>query len=358
MDIVAGRPVLGFEERNNLQWVLQREQLTQDIAVQQFEQEFARYIGVEHAVAANNGTAALHLALLALGISRGDEVIVPATTFVATINAVTYTGATPVIVDVDPETWCMDPTDVENALTSHTKALLPVHLYGVPADMAYLQNIADAAGLFVIEDAAEALGATFCARKVGSIGDLGTFSFYGNKTITTGEGGMVTTRDPDVANRLRLYRGQGQTPGTRYWHEVVGYNYRMTEMQGAIGMAQMIKLPDLLRERERVVSRYRRRLGHQVQFQRVLGGSVHGNWAAAIVTRVPASEMIAKLAACRIESRPIFPPMHHLPMYRDGLVRPVAEWLYAYGLVLPTHPQLTEDELDRVASVVLEVLND
>ena len=167
--------------------------------------------------------------LAALGLGPGDEVILPALTFVATANAVTYTGATPVLADIDPETWCIDPDDVERRISARTRAVLAVHLYGHPADMTALREICDGYELHLLEDAAEAPGAYWAGRPVGSLGDMAAFSFYGNKIISTGEGGMVTTNDARLAERLRLLRGQGQDPAQRYWHTVIGYNYRMTE---------------------------------------------------------------------------------------------------------------------------------
>lgn len=352
MKISAGAPLIGEPEYEAVQAVLKSGWLTQGVAVWTFEQQFAMYLGVKHAVAVNNGTTALHLALLALSIGPGDEVIVPATTFIATVNAVTYTGAKPVIVDVDPVTWTLDPIAVRRAITPKTRLILPVHLYGVPADLVTLGEIADEHGLFVIEDAAEALGARHQGRLVGSIGKLGTFSFYGNKTITTGEGGMITTNDDDVADRLRLLRGQGQTPGRRYWHEVVGFNYRMTEIQAALGRVQMERLPWILGRRWAVLKGYRDRLPG-LRFQECFGSTQHGVWGVAVVLDGLANRVMRELETVDgIETRPVFPPMHLMPMYADHRPRPIAEWLHDRGLVLPTHPSLTDDDLDQVAAAI------
>ena len=209
--------------------------------VDRFEQEFAKYLKCGYAVSANSGTSALHLALLALGIKRGDEVIVPTLTYVASANAVAYCGGTPVFVDSVRPSFGMDPACVEAAITPRTKAIMPVHLYGHPADMQPLLEIAQRYGLHVVEDAAEAIGTTYRGKAAGTLGTCGAFSFFGNKTLTTGQGGMVTTNDPDLAARMRLFREQGADPNKRYWSSVIGYNYRMTNIEAAIGLAQLEK---------------------------------------------------------------------------------------------------------------------
>ena len=203
-----------------------------------FEEAFAKYCGAKHAIAANNGTTALHLALVALDLKPGDEVIIPTVTYIATANAVRYCGATPVLVDVCADTMNINPADIERKITPKTRGIIPVHLYGHPADMDAVNRIATKHGLWVVEDAAEAHGAEVNGKKVGTLGTCATFSFFGNKIITTGEGGMVTTDDDELAAKLRLYRGQGMDPNRRYWFPVVGFNYRMTNIQAAIGLAQ------------------------------------------------------------------------------------------------------------------------
>ena len=207
--------------------------------VELFEAEFAKFCGVRHAVSCCNGTAALHLALAALGVGPGDEVIVPTLTFVATANAVTYCGARPVFADSEAETWNLDPAHVASKITPRTKGIVAVHLYGNPAEMDALRALAHRHGLFLLEDAAEAHGALYRDAHAGSLGDIAAFSFYGNKIIATGEGGMVTTDDDALAARVRLLRGQGMDAERRYWFPVVGYNYRMMNLPAAIGLAQL-----------------------------------------------------------------------------------------------------------------------
>ena len=207
--------------------------------VTEFERGFADFCGVRHAVATNNGTTALHLALVAIGIKPDDEVIVPSLTYIASANAVKYCGATPVFVDNDPVTFNIDPAAVEAAITERTKAIIPVHLYGHMADMDVLIEIATKHDLLIVEDAAEAVGARYKGRRAGSLGTCATFSFFGNKILTTGEGGMVTTNDGELAERLKLLRGQGMDPQRRYWFPEIGYNYRMTNLAAAIGLGQL-----------------------------------------------------------------------------------------------------------------------
>jgi perosamine synthetase len=221
-----------------------------------FQDSFAEFCGTKHAVAASNGTTALHLALLALNLGPGDEVLVPTVTYIATANAVAYCGATPVLVDVLPGTLNLDPEQAARKITPRTKGILAVHLYGHPADMAALSHLADEHGLWIVEDAAEAHGAEVSGQRVGGIGTCAVFSFFGNKIITTGEGGMVTTNDAALAARLTLLRGQGMDPTRRYWFPEVGYNYRMTNVQAAIGLAQLEQIDEAIADRDRLARWY------------------------------------------------------------------------------------------------------
>jgi perosamine synthetase len=228
--------------------------------ISKFEERFAQYCGVKYAIAVSNGTVGLHLALEVLGVGGDDEVIIPDLTFVATANAVRMAGATPVTVDVLKTTYCIDPKKIEDAITPRTKAIIPVHLYGHPADMIEIQRIASEHKLFLIEDAAEAHGASIGERRVGSFGDCGVFSFYGNKIITTGEGGMITTNSKDTYERARFLRDHAMSQERKYWHTSVGFNYRMTNIQAAIGLAQMQKIDDFIEERDEILEKYKERL--------------------------------------------------------------------------------------------------
>src|ERR1051326_2013909 len=228
--------------------------------IEQFENSFAAYCGTSKAVACNNGTSALHLALSALGVGPGDEVIVPALTFIATANAVHYCGATPVFADAELSTMNIDPEQIEKHLSARTRGIIVVHLYGRPANMDPILSLARRHGLWLVEDAAQAHGATYHDHRVGSLGDAATFSFFGNKIITTGEGGMVTTNDPELADRMRLLRAHGMSPERKYWFPVVGFNYRMTNIQAAIGLAQMERIEAMLLRRRIVAGWYNDRL--------------------------------------------------------------------------------------------------
>ncbi|NJM53531.1 MAG: DegT/DnrJ/EryC1/StrS family aminotransferase, partial [Blastocatellia bacterium] len=250
-----------------------------------FEESFAEFCGVRHAVACCNGTVALHLALASLGVTAGDEIIVPTLTFVATPNAVTYCGATPVFVDSEAETWNLNPAEVEAKITPRTKAIIAVHLYGHPAQMRKLKEIALRHKLFLIEDAAEAHGALCDGQKIGSIGDVSAFSFYANKIITTGEGGMVVTNDDALAEKIRLLRGQGMDPNRRYWHTVIGYNYRMMNLAAAIGLGQLEKVENQLEARRKIALQYRARLHDTsgIIWQDEQIWASHVNWMVSIV---------------------------------------------------------------------------
>ena len=358
--ISAGSPSLHGNELKYVNDVLDRGWLTLGRYVTAFETAFAAYIGVKHAITVSSGTAALHLALLAAGIGAGDEVIIPATTFIATANAVTYCGATPVIVDVDPDTWCMGVKAMERAITPRTRAVIPVHLYGVPARIRAIDGIAKRCGLKVIEDAAEALGAEYHGYKVGSMGDLGCFSFYGNKTITTGEGGMITTDDDVLAQKIRLLRGQGQVPGLRYVHDRVGYNYRLTDLQAAVGLAQLEQIDGILARRRAVIEAYREACDqtHWVS-QLTPIYAEHGAWAFAVLLPdgCDATIVAERLEQRGIETRPVFPPIHTQLPYLTNQRLPVAERIAERGLVLPTHAEMTPADARYVIDVLKEVVN-
>jgi perosamine synthetase len=322
-----------------------------------FESAVAQFCGARYAVAASSGTTALHLALLAMNVGPGDEVIVPTLTYIAAANAVTYCGARPVFVDVDRETWNIDPELIESRITANTRGILVVHLYGHPCDMDAIIELARRRGLFVLEDAAEALGAEYKGRKAGALGDIATFSFFGNKVITTGEGGMVVTDRMEWAERVRILRGQGMDPKRRYWFPVIGYNYRMTNIQAAIGLAQMEQISARLAERRRVAEWYRTHLRPLTDFI-VLPvereGVYHSFWLYNIVLRDSVrrtrDEVMAGLAEAGIETRPMFYPMHLLPPYAEPHGRyPVAEGLALRGINLPTHSLLTEEDVGYIA---------
>lgn len=330
--------------------------------IQQFEGAFAEFCGVRHAVATNNGTTALHLALVALGVGPGDEVIVPTLTYIASANAVAYCGATPVFADSVPGIMTIDPVDAARKVGPRTKAIIPVHLYGHPADMAEIGALARSHGLPIIEDAAEAHGATCNGKRTGALGDLGVFSFFGNKIITTGEGGAVVTDDAELASRLRLYRGQGMDPERRYWFPVVGYNYRMTNIAAAIGLAQMERVEAHLAARQKVARWYEERLAEYryiFDLPIVASWASHVYWMYTVLLRHGDAKrrdaVMARMAGAGIETRPVFYPMHQLPPYRDDTSSfPVADRLAAGGINLPTHSGLSETDVDRIVAALLK----
>jgi perosamine synthetase len=328
-----------------------------------FEESFANFCDVKHAIAVNNGTTALHLALVALDLKPGDEVIIPTVTYIATANAVRYCGATPVLVDVKAGTMNINPDDIEKKITSKTCGIIPVHLYGHPADMMAVKKIADKHGLWVVEDAAEAHGAMVTEKKVGTLGTCATFSFFGNKIITTGEGGMITTDDDALAAKLRLYRGQGMDPNRRYWFPVIGYNYRMTNIQAAIGLAQMEGIETALAERERLARWYDAALSdlkELVVLPEQAPWAKHVYWMYNIFLRdgdeVRRDQVMRDLDNMGIETRPVFYPMHVLPPYEQASSYPVADLWSQRGINLPTHQDLTQGDVDRVVGSLRKIL--
>ena len=333
--------------------------------ITEFERAFARFCGVEHAVAVNNGTNALHLALVALGLKPGDEVLVPTLTYIATANAVTYCGAKPILVDCDPRTLNMDPAAIASKITTRTKGIIPVHLYGHPVDMDPIVSAAREYGLFVLEDAAEAHGAEYKGRRVGGLGTCAAFSFFGNKIITTGEGGMVTTNDGNLAAKLRLYRGQGLAPGRRYWHPVVGYNYRMTNVAAALGLAQLEQIDDLIAARARLAGWYRSKLGrlaNKLVLQAAEPWTRPVLWMQTVILQsggeAERDAVMRELDEAGIETRPVFYPMHLLPPYQENAtLYPNATRCALRGMNLPTHGGLTEPDVERICAVLEAILD-
>ncbi|RJP25065.1 MAG: DegT/DnrJ/EryC1/StrS family aminotransferase [Candidatus Abyssobacteria bacterium SURF_5] len=323
-----------------------------------FERTFAKFCRCQCAAATSSGTAALHLALVALGIGRGDEVIVPDLTFVATANSVAYTGAKVILVDVEKETWTIDPELIKKAITRRTKAIVGVHLYGHPFDIERVVEIAREHDLKVIEDAAEAHGSLYKGKRVGPLADIGCFSFYGNKVITTGEGGMVVTNDPEVDARIRFLRDHSMDGKRRYFHPEIGYNYRMTNMQAAVGRAQMKRIGGILAAKRRVAKLYSERLGGiegiVLPPERPWARSIF--WLYTILiekTFGPGpGDLAAHLRAGGIDTRPVFIPMHLLPMYGTRRKFPVSDMLSSSGLSLPSSPTLIEDDIDYICEMI------
>lgn len=334
--------------------------------VELFEEAFRGYLPVKHALSVTNGTAALHLALAALGVGAGDEVIVPDLTFVSPASMALLCGATPVFVDVDPITWTIDPDLIEARITSKTRAIIPVHLYGHPCDMDPILDLAKKYKLFLIEDCAEALGAEYKGRKVGSLGDVGTFSFFANKVITTGEGGMVTTNNPEIFEKMKLLRDHGMTRDKRYWHHVAGFNYRLTNLQAAIGLAQMERIETFLAYREQVVARYNEHLRKipGITLPPCAKDVKNIFWLYSVlidkaVCGIDRDGLMKRLPAYGIDSRPFFFPLHQQPPFSGEANRPfpVSDRLAKNGLSLPTSNNINLADIDNVCNAIDSILN-
>lgn len=329
--------------------------------IEKFERNFAEYCGTRYALSTTNGTTALHLALVSYCIGLGDEVIVPDLTFVATANAVTYVNAKPVFVDVDPNTLCIDPYHVERAITSKTKAIIAVHLYGHPAAMNALRTLAQQYNLYLIEDAAEAHGATYHGQRTGSLGDCAAFSFYGNKMITSGEGGMLTTNDEEFYQRAKYLRDHAMSPQRRYWHTEVGYNYRITNLQAALGVAQLERIDAFLDKKRNIFERYRSNLKNiaNVRLNFVEAGSNSSYWMVCLqvdnYSEKQRDQLMTFLKKRGIDSRPYFYPLSTLPMYADShAYTPIAHSAAAQGINLPSYFDMTDTDIDYICQVLVQ----
>ena len=324
--------------------------------ISRFENEFAKFSGTRYAVSCSNGTTALHLAVRALGIGEGDEVIVPNLTFASPANAVMYERGKPVLTDVNRKYWGIDPEEVSNSITEKTKAIIVVHLYGHPVDMDKIMNLAKMHNLKVIEDCAEAHGATYNGRRVGSIGDIGCFSFYGNKIITTGEGGMITTNDEELAERIRILRDHGMQPSKRYWHEEVGYNYRMTNIQAAIGLAQLESIGEKIRKRKWIARKYSEYIGGGAELQPEMPWASNVYWLPTFMLNGfsgggSRDYLMTSLAREGVESRPVFYPLNEMPPYATERSFPNSNYVSYHGISLPVSNRFDEDDIRFISDV-------
>jgi perosamine synthetase len=321
-----------------------------------FEEAFAAWCGVEHAVATTSGTTALDLALASLGVGPGDEVVLPTFTLVSLLGAVTRLGATPVLVDVEPDTFNVDPTAVEAATGPRTRAILAMHAYGLPFDAGALGRIAADRGVPLVEDAAEAHGATWRGRRAGTLGTLACFSFYANKIVTTGEGGMVVTGDDELAARARNLRDLDRVPGEGpYVHTSPGFNFRMPALAAALGLAQLGRADRFLARRRRTAATYERLLADVpgLWFRPRQPHAISADWMNAVLVEDGRDDLVRHLAALDIETRPFFHPLHRQPFYDGPAVdAPVAERIAATGLLLPSGNELTDADVERVANAV------
>jgi perosamine synthetase len=323
--------------------------------ISRFEKDFASYIGAVHATSVSNGTVALHLALESLGLGAGDEVIVPTLTYVASVNTIIQTGATPVYVDSLMSTWQIDPEDIRRKLTVRTKAIMAVHLYGLPCDMNALRAICDEHKLFLIEDCAEAFGTYYQDQHVGTFGEIATFSFFGNKTITTGEGGMVVAQNKELIEKAYHLKNQGVSLSQEYWHDVVGFNYRMTNICAAIGLAQLEQADEILAKKRHIAQWYQEGLAHlPLMMHQEMEHTRHSYWMCSIVLdeadkRQPLRDHLKREG---IETRPLFHPAHTLPHCKQHGDFPQAMELSRRGINLPSSPMLTQEQVGTICESI------
>ncbi|MET3520651.1 DegT/DnrJ/EryC1/StrS family aminotransferase [Mesorhizobium abyssinicae] len=323
--------------------------------ISRFEKAFAEYVGAPQATSVANGTVALHLALDALGIGIGDEVIVPSFTYIASVNTILQTGATPIYVDSLEDTLQVDPQAIRNAITPRTRAVMAVHLYGHPCDMDAISTLCRDHDLLLVEDCAEGFGTRWKGQHVGTFGDVATFSFFGNKTITTGEGGMVLARSADVMDKCRRLKSQGVSPTREYWHDILAYNYRMTNIQAAIGLAQIEIADSLLARKKAIAQSYKQALaGLPLRTHDPVGPVDHSFWMCSILVddHVQRDPLRKHLAECQIETRPFFPPAHLMPHCRANVTLPAAESISTRGINLPSYPGLTSEQSERICGSI------
>ena len=312
-----------------------------------FEKSFAKYLNAKYALTTSNGTVALHLALATIGIKEGDEVLVPNLTFAASVNSIIYTGATPVLIDCDPDTFNIDTNLIENKITSKTKAIMVVHLYGLPVNMNLIKSIADKHNLIIIEDSAESFGSEFKGKKVGTFGRLSTFSFYGNKTITTGEGGMVIFKNKKDYEKAKILRDHGMNPNKTYWHEFLGFNYRMTNLQASVGYAQLKKSNLIIEKKINLAQNYIHRLKKidGIKFQKETDFNKNTYWLVTIIVEenkfgASRDSLRSFLNKNNIDSRPVFFPINLMPPYKKYNIGSFPNSLFVSknGLSLPSYP--------------------
>jgi perosamine synthetase len=341
-------PWIGEEELQQVIDAIKSTWLTENQKTVQFEQMFAALVGAKHAIAVNNATGGLFVCLKALDIGTGDEVIVPSLTFVATVNSVIMAGAEPVLADIDPKTFNMDPNTIEAAITPKTKAIMPVHLYGQAADMEAIFSVAHRRGLQVVEDAAQGVGVKFRGQHVGIWGNLACFSFFGNKTLTTGQGGMITTNDDVLAEKCLLIKNHGRTTRATFIHDHIGYNFCFSELQAAIGLAQMSKLDRILAGKQRNLEIYRAQLKEvaQIRFPEIDPRCEAVAWFSNILVDDPQA-LADYLWQRAIQTRRFFYPIHRQPCYRRRFSNtfPHAEQVYERGLSLPSSATLQHETL-------------
>ncbi len=351
---LAGNERLYVSECLETTWISSKGQF-----VSRFEEEFAAYLDLGYATSVSNGTVALHLALHTLGIGPGDEVIVPTLTYIASVNAIAYVGATPVFVDADPVTWNIDVALIKQKITAQAKAILAVHLYGAVCAMDELQALCKKHKLLLIEDVAEAFGSQYRGRYAGSFGDIATFSFFGNKTITTGEGGMVVSNNQAIIARAAYLKSQALSPTREYWHDEIGFNFRMTNICAAIGVAQLEQANAVIEAKRKLAVWYQEELnGLPLTFQAEPADTVHTYWMVSVLAPDVATRDSIRQALkdAGVETRPLFPPVHTMPVFASNEAFPVAEDLSTRGINLPSFPALTREQVRYICIVIKRTL--
>lgn len=361
-------PLLGKEELRLISECIKTNWISSEGSfVKEFEQKFSRYCNVRYGVACSSGTAALHLGLLSLGLKEGDEVIMPAFTMIATAYAVAYLGAKPVLVDCDKRTWNMDVSQIEPRITAKTKVILPVHIYGHPVDMDPAMRLAKKYKLKILEDAAEVHGAEYKGRKAGSLGDAAAFSFYANKIITTGEGGMVVTNSKTIAQRSAYFRNMAFQKKVRHLHKDIGFNYRMTNLQAAVGLGQLLKIDKFIRKKRWIASCYNERLkdvrGITLPAEEPWARNVYWMYAILVDEKefgISRDKLREELLKEGVDTRAFFYPMHKQPVFlKMGLFRgeryPVSEYISKRGLYLPSGLTLTRRQIYTVCDKLAKI---
>lgn len=332
--------------------------------INRFEQQFAQYLGVRHAIATSSCTGAMQLGLAAAGIGAGDEVILADTNWIATVAPVVHLGATPVFVDILPDSWCLNPAQVEQAITAHTKAIIAVHLYGNLCEMTVLRALAEKHQLLLIEDAAEALGSEYQGQKAGSMGAFGIFSFHGTKTMTTGEGGMFVTNDSDLYERVLTLSNHGRSrhQAKQFWPDELGYKFKMSNIQAALGCAQLERIDELVGAKRKIFSRYKALLSHytELSLNPEPNGRVNSYWMPTVVfskkSGIRQEQLISSFQKANVDARVFFWPLSSLPMF---IAKPENQYAYDIGqraINLPSYPQLTESEQRQVVQVISSLL--
>lgn len=326
--------------------------------VERFEEMISNYCGVKYGVSVFNGTVALHLALLALDIGPGDEVIVPDFTYIASANAVRYVGATPVLVDVSREDWNIKLEDIKNAFTEKTKAIMIVDVYGAqPKELDLIAKFAKEKNVYLVQDSAESLGSTYSGNHIGNYSDVSTLSFFGNKTVTTGEGGMVLTNNEGLYKKMKKIRNQGNSETERYYHDILGYNFRMTNIQAAIGCSQMEEVDSILAKKKEIFDTYKKELQGVVEFQDLDEKQTSSYWLVSGLISVDRTSLMAKLDEHGIETRPFFKAVSSMPFYDDEN-NPNTRYLSENGISFPSYPGLTIDDVKFICKKIKECVGE